>query len=179
MVRDTVTNAQYATQDGTFSVDSNGYLVTATGERVQGYSDAGLTTLGDIKIDTTGEPATSTGTITSYTIDNQGKINVNLSDGSSFVRGQVLMQNFQDPAVLVSEGNNLYSNMAEAGGLTKIAAAGTNGLGTIQSGALEGSNVDLANEMANLITAQRAFESNSKIVTTSDELLQDVVNMKH
>jgi flagellar hook protein FlgE len=51
-------------------------------------------------------------------------------------------------------------------------------LGTIQSGALELSNVDLAAQMADLIVAQRGFEANSKIVTTSDELLQDVVNMK-
>jgi len=52
-------------------------------------------------------------------------------------------------------------------------------LGTVQSGALELSNVDLSTEMTSLITAQRAFEANSKIVTTSDEILQDVVAMKH
>ena len=63
--------------------------------------------------------------------------------------------------------------------LFALSAAGTNGLGTIQSSALELSNVDLSNEMANLITAQRAFEAKSKIITTSDEALQTVVNMKH
>jgi flagellar hook protein FlgE len=59
-----------------------------------------------------------------------------------------------------------------------MSPAGSNGLGSIQGGALELSNVDLANEMANLITAQRAFEANAKIITTSDEMLQAVVNLK-
>ncbi len=180
MVRDTVTSAQYATRAGDFSVDANGYLVTDTGERVQGYSDSGLSALGDIKIDTTGMPATSspTATVSSFSISGTGQVTVNLSDGTSFVRGQVLMQNFQDPGALVSEGNNLYSNMAEAGPLAALTAPGSAGLGNIQSGALELSNVDLSNEMASLITAQRAFEANSKIVTTSDEVLQNLVNMK-
>jgi flagellar hook protein FlgE len=180
MVRDTITNAQYATRAGDFSVDANGYLVTDTGERVQGFSDAGLTTLGDIKIDTTGMPATSspTATVQSYAINAQGDVTVNLSDGTSFVRGQVLLQNFQDPGQLTSEGDNLYSNTAAAGPLAALTAPGSSGLGSIQAGALESSNVDLAGEMANLITAQRAFEANSKIITTSDEVLQTLVNMK-
>ena len=95
------------------------------------------------------------------------------------MRGQVLLQNFQDPSALTKEGNNLFSGMATAGPTTaNPAPPGTAGLGTIQSGALESSNVDLSTEMANLITAQRAFEANSKIITTSDEMLQTLVNMK-
>jgi flagellar hook protein FlgE len=180
MVRDTITNAQYATRAGDFSVDANGYLVTDTGERVQGFSDSALSAFGDIKIDTTGMPATSdpTATVTSFSVNAQGKVTANLSDGTSFVRGQVLLQNFQDPGALISQGNNLYSNMANAGPLAALTAPGSTGLGNIQSGALELSNVDLSNEMAGLITAQRAFEANSKIVTTSDEVLQNLVNMK-
>jgi flagellar hook protein FlgE len=69
--------------------------------------------------------------------------------------------------------------MADAGPLAAMTAPGASGLGTIQSGSLELSNVNLSTEMTNLITAQRAFEANSKIVTTSDEILQTVVNMKH
>jgi flagellar hook protein FlgE len=70
--------------------------------------------------------------------------------------------------------------MANAGGLAAPAAPGSTNmpLSTIQSGSLELSNVDLSAQMADLITAQRAFEANSKIVTTSDELLQDMVNLK-
>lgn len=180
IVRDTVTSADYATRAGDFTVDANGYLVTDTGERVQGFSDAGLTTLGDIKIDTTGMPATSspTASVSSYSIDGQGKVQVNLSDGTSFTRGQVLLQNFQDPNELINQGNNLFSNLTAAGPLAALTAPGSSGLGNVQAGALESSNVDLSNEMANLITAQRAFEANSKVITTSDELLQTLVNMK-
>jgi flagellar hook protein FlgE len=89
-----------------------------------------------------------------------------------------MLQNFTDPQALTSVGNNLYSNMANAGPLTAAGAPGSGNLGTIQAGALELSNVDLSAQMADLIVAQRAFEANSKMITTSDEVLQDVVNMK-
>ncbi len=65
-----------------------------------------------------------------------------------------------------------------AGPLSAAVAPGSSGLGQIQSGYVEISNVDLSQEMANLITAQRGFEANSKVVSTSDELLQTLVNMK-
>ena len=180
VVRDTGDNASFVTRAGDFHVDASGYLVTNEGYRVQGYSDAGLATLGDLKIDTTGAPATATpgATVTSFSIDTSGKINVTLSDQTTFVRGQVLLQNFSNSGALVPQGQNLYSAPPAAGGLAQAAAAQTNGLGTIQSGALEMSNVDLATEMADLITAQRAFEANAKIITTGDEVLQNLVNMK-
>ena len=178
MVEDSLTGEKYATRAGDFSVNTQGNLVTDTGEEVLGYTDSTLSTIGPIKIDGTGAPNT-TASFSSFSISGTGQINVTMSDGSTFVRGQVLLQNFQDPGALVSVGNNLYSNTTNAGPLANMEAPGTTGLGTIQSGALELSNVDLSNEMANLITAQRAFEANSKIISTSDEILQDVVNMKH
>ncbi len=152
---------------------------------MQGYSDTGLSTLGSIQINTAGMPSTSspTATMVSYGINAQGVITVNLSDGTSFTRGQVLLQNFADPQALASAGNNLYiipasPSTSAAGGLAAAAAPGSSGLGAIQSGALELSNVDLSAEMANLITAQRGFEANSKMITTSDQVLQVTVNMK-
>jgi len=178
-VKDTVSGATYVSRAGDFGTDANGYLVTNSGERVQGYSDGALSTLGDIKIDANDPSITDTSPMTGFSIDGQGRINVQLADGNSFVRGQLLLQDFADPQKLINEGGNLFSNMGQAGPLTAAAAPGSSGLGKIQSGALELSNVDLSNEMANLITAQRAFEANSKIITTSDEALQTVVNMKH
>jgi flagellar hook protein FlgE len=185
VVRDTVSNVEYVTRAGDFRVDDNGYLVTNNGQRVQGWSDAGLSTYGDIQIDTTGMPPTATpgATMISFGIDEQGLINVNLSDGSQFVRGQLLLQNFSDPQGLLREGNNLFSGIGAAGPLGGAAsptpaAAGTNGLGKIYSGALELSNVDLANEFTNLITTQRAYQANARIITTSDEMLQELVNLK-
>jgi flagellar hook protein FlgE len=177
-VFDPVTKATYLTQDGTFSVNANGNLVTANGDYVQGYTTGALTTTGDVTINTTG--STSTAAISSYTIDPQGNITVTQADGTTFVCGQVLLTNVTDPQMLVNEGDNLYSNQQAANGgtLPTLTAPGLNGLGTLQAGALESSNVDLSNEMANLITAQRAFEANSKIITTSNEVLQTLVQMK-
>jgi len=182
VVQDPITGAQYVTQDGTFSINATGNLVTSNGMLVLGNATAGSppTGAGPIVINTTGMPPTSspTATMLSYTINTQGIVTVNLSDNTSFARAQVTLQNFTDPQALASVGNNLYSNMANAGGLAAPGTPGSDSLGTIESGALELSNVDLSAQMASLITAQRAFEANSKIITTSDELLQDMVNMK-
>jgi flagellar hook protein FlgE len=180
VVRDPTSNSTFVTRAGDFRIDTQNYLVTNSGMRVQGYSDAGLTTLGDIQIDTTGMPATSdpTASKVSFAIGKEGKVNVNLSDGTQFVRGQILMQNFTDPNGLMKEGNNLFSGIGAAGPLGTPAVPGTNGMGAIQSGALELSNVDLANEFTNLITTQRAYQANARIITTSDEMLQELVNLK-
>ncbi len=185
MVRDTASNIQYATRAGDFRLEVNGYLTTNSGQRVQGFSDGGLSTRGDIQIDGTGRPSTfdPAATMKSYAIDSEGKVNVYLSDGTQFTRGQILLQNFRDPQALVKEANNLYSGLAAAGPLGGAdsptpAAPGTNGLGYIEAGALELSNVDLTNEFANLITTQRAFQASARMMTTGDELLQEIVNLK-
>lgn len=185
VVEDPISNNQFVTRAGDFSVDENGYLITNAGMRVQGFEDSGLSTMGDILIDTQGMPATSdpTATMVSFAIDTEGKVNVNLSDGTQFVRGQILLQNFSNPQGLMKEGNNLYSGIGAAGPLGGAtsptpAAPGTNGLGKVQSGALELSNVDLANEFTSLITTQRAYQANARVITTSDEMLQELVNLK-
>jgi flagellar hook protein FlgE len=182
-VQDPVSGATYATQDGTFALNAKGQLIqSTTGFVVQGFTSSSLSgTPGDISINALGySGANPTATMTSFTINAQGVISVNMSDGTSFSRGQVLLQNFTDPQALTSVGNNLYSNMANAGPLSGLTAAGSPNLAntTIISGATELSNVDLSSQMADLIVAQRAFEANSKLITTSDEMLQTVVNMK-
>jgi flagellar hook protein FlgE len=186
MVRDPQTNTQFATRAGEFHFDENGYLITNGGLRVQGYSNASATAtpdavntgaIGDIKLDT----ADRNSPLSSYSIDKQGEIRVTVEDTSipTFTRGQILLQNFRNPTALVKEGDNLFSGMAAAGAVgAQPATPGTNGLGTIEAGALELSNVDLASEFANLITAQRSFQANARIITTSDEMLQETVNLK-
>lgn len=185
VVTDPIDSQSFVTRAGDFRLDQNGYVVTTTGLRVQGFNDLALTTNGDIQIDAAQRPLTSDplATITSYSIDTEGKITVRLSDSTEYVRGQILMQNFSNPQALIKEGNNLYSGIGSAGplggaGAPQAAAAGTNGLGRIESGALELSNVDLSNEFANLITTQRAFQANARVITTSDEMLQELVNLK-
>jgi flagellar hook protein FlgE len=186
VVKDAVSGNTYVTRAGNFQIDQSGYLVTTAGLRVQGYNDLALSTMGDIQIDASVRPLTvdPTATMSSYSIDALGKITIQLSDGSDYVRGQILMQDFSNPQALIKQGNNLYAGIGAAGPLgggssPTSAASGTNGLGVIQSGALELSNVDLSNEFSNLIQTERAFQANARIITTSDEMMQELVNLKH
>jgi flagellar hook protein FlgE len=144
IVRDLATGGCYATQAGHFSVDTNGYLLTGTGARLQGRIGGALSTVGDLQINAAGLPSGSIpgSTMVCYAIDEWGKITVQLPDGAYFLCGQVMLQNFQDPRALISEGNDLYSNLSAAGPLPALAAPGSNGLGVIQSGALELANAE-------------------------------------
>lgn len=181
LVRNTVTGATLATRAGDFRVDQTGFLVTNGGLRVQGYSDAALTTLGDIKIDLTGAPATMAAgaSMQNWAVGSDGKLLVSASDGTSFTRGQILLQNFIDPQALVKEGGNNFSNLAAAGAVFATPKPPQSaGLGALQEGVLELANVDIANEFTNLITTQRGYQANAKIITTSDEMLQEALNLK-
>ena len=183
LVRDTSSGLTYATRDGEFNLDASGYLVNANGNRVQGLMGAS-TTPADLQINSAtaiaalNDTTTPALTLQSYTINGNGQITATLSDGTSGVIGQFVLQNFSNPQALQKQGGNVYSFSAAAGPLAAPGTPNTAGLGQIQSGALESSNVDLAGQMAGLITAQRAFEANAKIITTSDEVLQTLVNLK-
>ena len=135
-VRDTLQGLEYATRAGDFRVDDQGYLVTNSGFRVQGIglaadeidSDAngvpdGKFTVGsrldyanlrDIRIDFRSDDPNAP-RMESYQIDQGGNVNIFLSDGTSMVRGKVLLQRFNDTGALVKEGDNLYSGIADAG----------------------------------------------------------------
>jgi len=147
VVRDPETNDIYATQGRHFSLDENGYLVTGTGARLQGRINGFLSMLGDLQISAGDLPPTSGSppALLCYSIDAWGKITMHLTDGTSFLRGQVMLQNFEDPQALIKEGNDLYFNMAAAGPLPALAPPGSHGLGTIQSEVLEFSRAESTN----------------------------------
>jgi len=170
-------SSEFYTRAGDFQLDKFGYLVTGDGYRVQGYSDAALTTMGDIQVDTTGANPAASG-YTKYAFGADGTLTVFPTTGVSFVRGQVLLQKFANPQALIKQGSNLFSSSANAGALATPTPPGTNGTGAIEGGALETSNVDLAAQFADLITTQRAFQASARIITTSDEILQELVNLK-
>jgi flagellar hook protein FlgE len=182
LVKDNASGTTYATRDGTFHLDANGFLVTAGGLRVQGTtSSGGVDTYGDIKIDADGSTDTNGDPlgVQGWTVDDTGVISVSLSDGQSKItRGTILLQNYANPQALIKEGNNLYTGLTNANPLTAPGQPGTEGLGKVVSGALELSNVDLAKEFSDLIIAQRSFQATSKMITTSDEVLQELVNLK-
>ena len=148
---------------------------------------ASATTAATVKTaaDTAALAATTPGARQSFSVDGQGNVTEFYSDGSSSVTNKVLLQNFNDPSALQRVGDNLYSGFAAAGavsGSTSLLASGandpgTNGLGTIQAGTLELSNVDLTAEFANMITVQRSFQAASRIITVSDQILEDVVSL--
>ena len=87
------------------------------------------------------------------------------------------MANFSNPGGLEKAGSNLYL-MSENAGYNGISAPETDGTAKIIAGALEMSNVDLSEEFTEMITAQRGFQANTRIITTSDEILQELVNLK-
>ena len=188
IVRDANSLEEYATRAGDFRIDPLGYLITNKGLRVQGYNAGDISSgapRGDIQINDDLAPGTTApgAAMTTFSIAPNGAVNIHMSDGTEYVTAQILLQTFSDPQALLKEGDNLWSGIGAAGplgggGSSTSEVPGTNGLGKIQSSALELSNVDLANEFANLISTQRGFQASARIITTSDEVLQELVNLK-
>ena len=110
-------------------------------------------------------------------MSNTGEIVGVFSNGLTEVLGQVALANFNNVNGLEKIGDSMFRSTVNSG-LAQVGAAGSAGLGMITSGALEMSNVDLAQEFTNLVIAQRGFQANSRIITTSDEILQELVNLK-
>ena len=176
-------NEQLYTRAGAFSFDNNGTLVTPTGNRVQGYAldAAGVATGGliDVTLDTTALiPAVPPGTLlTSYSIGSDGKLRGIFDDGIQRDMAQIAVADFNNPMGLEKVGETSYRESANSGAAT-VAVAGVGRNGTITAGALEMSNVDLAAEFTNLILAQRGFQASSRVITTSDQVLEELVNIK-
>jgi flagellar hook protein FlgE len=118
------------------------------------------------------------GVLSSYTVSNTGQIVGVFSNGLKETLGQIALANFNNVNGLEKIGDSMFRSTVNSG-LAQIGEAGGAGLGLITSGSLEMSNVDLAQEFTNLVIAQRGFQANSRIITTSDEILQELVNLKH
>ncbi|MBA4137679.1 MAG: flagellar hook-basal body protein [Opitutus sp.] len=180
IVQDANSGSIYATRDGSFRIDDNGFLVTQGGLRVRGLTGSPPTALGDIQI---GQNLPVGAQLQSISIDRQGNVIEFFSDGSSATNNKVQLQNFNDTSALMREGNNLYSSLTAAGPLGGGILAGSNdpgedGLGFVQAGVLESSNVDLTAQFSDLITTQRSFQAGSRLITVSDTVLEDIVNLK-
>ena len=122
--------------------------------------------------------SSTTAEIQNISVDGAGRVNVMLTDGTQYSRGQVLLKKFTNEQALSKEGSNLYSNLQNAGGDKNWGVAGSDGYGRVESGALELSNVDVAREFSKLITTQRAFQANSRMVSASDEILMELLRLK-
>ena len=176
-------NEQLYTRAGAFTFDNTGTLVTPSGNRVQGYAldAAGVATGGliDVTLDFTAlVPAVPPGVnITSYNIGSDGKLRGIFDDGIQRDMAQIAIADFNNPMGLEKVGETSYRESANSGA-ANVAVAGVGRNGTITAGALEMSNVDLAAEFTNLILAQRGFQASSRVITTSDQVLEDLVNIK-
>ncbi|HHW56552.1 MAG TPA: flagellar basal-body rod protein FlgF [Clostridia bacterium] len=117
------------------------------------------------------------GSLESINIDKYGVVSGIYSNGRRQIIGQIAIADFQNPMGLEKTGNSMFINTVNSGE-PMIGAAGTGTRGSINPGTLEMSNVDLANEFSDMIVTQRGFQANAKVITVSDEILQDLVNMK-
>jgi len=132
---------------------------------------------GQYTVDLVFQDGLQLGTLESFSIDRSGVISGSFTNGSTRVLGQIALAEFSNAVGLTKLGNNLLGESPNSG-TPQIGTAGTGSRGSIATGFLEASNVDLANEFANMIVAQRGFQANSRIITVSDEVLQDLVSLK-
>jgi flagellar hook protein FlgE len=117
------------------------------------------------------------GHLQNFSIDRTGVITGSFTNGTNVVLGQIVLADFNNPAGLLRVGDNMYATSSNSGGA--VLGFSTEGSqSTLMSGAVEMSNVDLAQEFTNMIVAQRGFQANSRVITNSDEMLQEVVNLK-
>lgn len=125
----------------------------------------------------TKQDGNAAGTLDAFSMGTDGTLTGTFSNGENMVIGRVAMANFTNAGGLEKAGSSSYRATASSGVAT-IGTAGENGLGALTSGYVEMSNVDLSQEFTNLIVAQRGFQSNARIITTSDEVLQELTQLK-
>lgn len=118
------------------------------------------------------------GTLATFSIGDDGIITGIYSNGQQQPLGQVALASFENPSGLQKAGENMYIETSNSGVVKKPSKPGGEGLGTLNPGTLEMSNVDLSQQFTEMITAQRGFQANSRIITTTDEILNELVNMK-
>ena len=145
------------TRDGSFQVDANGQVVTANGYQLQ-------------------PTITIPNNAQSISIGEDGVVSVMVANAAAPTQvGNIQTVDFINPTGLQSIGSNLYLETGSSGA-PQTGTPGLNGLGRITSGSLESSNVNVVEELVNMIETQRAYEMNSKVISTTDQMLQYVSN---
>ncbi|SDM64685.1 flagellar hook protein FlgE [Fictibacillus solisalsi] len=152
-------NGDLLTRAGNFYLNNNGTIVNGDGYEL---------------LDTGNNPITIPQNASSFSIGPDGKITV---VGAASPGASIGITKVTNPGGLEKAGSNLYRPTANSQ-IVSNTSPGTGGAGDLVSGALEMSNVDLSEEFTDMIVAQRGFQANTKIITTSDEILQELVNLK-
>jgi len=183
---ETITHGLTFKPDGTLDTTSTNGIVELTVPGKNGSGD-----IEDLKIDftkltqfanesnaaMTGSDGYPQGSLDTFSIGPTGEINGIFTNGMSKIIGQIALAAFKNPAGLEKTAENMFQVTPNSGDPI-IGLPGFSGLGSLNSGTLEMSNVDISNEFAEMISTQRGFQANSRIITTSDEMLQELVNLK-
>ncbi len=179
---------------GTVSFDTNGRLAGTTGSPITFAPPAGAApmsialdfgTVGEFSgltqtgtssaVSLKSQDGYTSGTLKNISIDQYGQISGSFTNDTLQTLGQIMLADFGNPGGLMKAGSNLFSITGNSGNPSIISAGETS---EIYAGALEQSNVDLADEFTKMITAQRGFQASARVITTSDEFLQELVNLK-
>ncbi|MGO4807242.1 flagellar hook protein FlgE [Arthrobacter sp. 2MCAF15] len=152
----------------------NGSL-TVSGITVDLSKVSGYATMSSLAV--SGQDGAPVGKLESYTLGNDGSLVGSFSNGIKQVLAKIALAKFTNPGGLEKAGGSSYVATGNSGGV-QLGAAGDPGIGTLTGGTLEMSNVDLSQEFTNLIVAQRGFQANARIITTSDEVLQELTQLK-
>lgn len=185
--QDTNATVQLYTRDGAFYRDYEGNLVNASGYRVLGHmADEGT---GDFLVPNDAPPlplsiqnsrTLDSGDVVSletFSIDAGGNIIGVYSDGETYNIGRMMLAKFENAEGLEKMGNSNYRASRNSGAVQE-GLANAEGFGLVRSGVVEMSNVDLANEFTDLIITSRSYQANSRTITTSDEMIQELLNLK-
>jgi flagellar hook protein FlgE len=173
-----------ATQ-GALSFDASGRAVIGTAPSVT-LADGTVVNIdltratrfgGPKSLNVTSADGYAAGSLQGFQISGDGNVTGIYSNGQKLVMAKVALANFNNPMGLEKSGNSTYRATTNSGN-AQVNAPGGGGVGTLLGGAVEMSNVDLAQEFTNLIIAQRGFQANSRVITTSDQMLQDLVDLK-
>jgi flagellar hook protein FlgE len=189
------------TRNGAFLLDSEGYLVTSSGDYVMAISEdydpttsiiddgdpvvsGGNPLFSKIRLSGSTTTAAATYKYEDYAIDSNGVISATVTTtttaGSSTAVaniGRIVLATFNNPSGLEKAGNSYYQKSLNSGN-PQYNFVNDGPAGSVNSGALEMSNVDLANELTNMIVVQRGYQANSRVITTSDSLLEELINLK-
>ena len=144
-------------------------LVGNTAEAVSGYASPSV-------LKSLSDNGYTFGILKSINVENNGVINCFFTNGQTSKLGQLILASFRDPSGLTKIGNYFGATSSSAEAITN--KAGSSGLGEIKNHSLEISNTDVAKEFINMITAQRAYQASSRIITTADQMLTELMNIK-
>jgi len=181
---------QRYTRDGAFFKDTEGNLTTSSGLRVLGYGITGGgqytqdvsdivvgTSLVNMVIPELIDVGGNEHKLEAFSIDSAGLISAVYDNGELYYLGRLAIAKFNNTGALQKLGGNAYTSTTNSGP-AQTGGAAEEGFGIIRQGNLEMSNVDLANEFTEMIVTSRAYQANARIITTSDEMLQELVNLK-